>query len=155
MPSLKPRLDYHARTPEVMKAMVAFNQAAENSGLERSLLHLVKIRASQINGCSYCVNMHCHEALADGETQDRLFLVSAWHDSPLFTDRERAAFAWTEAVTRISQAGVSDELFAEACRNFSEDELVKLNWVIGAINIWNRMSVAFHIPHPVHKHKAT
>jgi len=154
MPDLKPRFEYHNTVPEVMQAMIAFNKAAESSGLEHSLLHLVKIRASQINGCSFCLNMHNHEALADGEDKNRLFLVAAWRESPLFTGRERAALAWTEAVTQLSHGGVSDALYTEARRHFTEEELVKLNWVVAAINVWNRMSVAFHIPHPVTRSKA-
>lgn len=149
MTAMKPRFEYHTRVPEVMQAMIAFNKAVENSGLERGLLHLVKIRASQINGCSYCVNMHNYEALEDGETQQRLFLVAAWKESPLFSERERAALAWTEAVTLVSHAGVPDALYAEARGQFSEEDLVKLTFAIGAINVWNRLSVSFHSIHPV------
>ena len=107
---MTPRMDYFAKAPELMRAVRALNQAVAESGLEKSLLHLVKLRASQINGCSYCVDMHSREARQDGETEQRLYLVAAWKESPLFTERERAAFAWVEAVTLIADDGVSDAL---------------------------------------------
>ncbi len=151
---MKPRLDYYSRVPELMKAQLALNEAVEESGLERALLHLVKLRASQINGCSYCVDMHAHEARADGESEQRLYLVAAWKESPLFTERERAALAWTEAVTRISWGGVPDALYAKARERFSEEELVKLTMAVSVINTWNRLSVAFHTIHPVRKAEA-
>lgn len=132
-----------------MRAQLALNKAVVECGLERSLLRLVKLRASQINGCSYCVDMHAHEAREDGETEQRLYLVAAWKESPLFTARERAAFAWTEAVTQISQGGVSDELYALAQEQFSEEELVKLSMAVAVINTWNRLSVSFHTIHPL------
>src|SRR5690606_31421978 len=109
---------------------------------ERRLLHLIKLRASQINGCSYCVDMHAHEARDDGESEQRLYLVAAWKESPLFTERERAAFAWVEAVTLISRDGVSDELYAATLKHFSEEELVKLTVAVAIINTWNRLSVS-------------
>ncbi len=146
---MKQRIDYFPKAPELMNALLGYNKAVEESGLERSLLHLVKLRASQINGCSYCVNMHSHEARADGETEQRLYLVAAWRESPLFTARERAAFEWTEAVTQISHGGVSDELFARVREQFSEEDLVKLTAAVTVINVWNRFSVAFHTIHPV------
>jgi AhpD family alkylhydroperoxidase len=151
---MKPRLDYYSKVPELMKAQLALNEAVEESGLERSLLHLIKLRASQINGCSYCVDIHAHEARADGESEQRLHLVAAWKESPLFSERERAAFAWAEAVTQISQGGVPDELFAHARQQFSEEELVKLTMAVSVINTWNRLSVAFHAIHPVRKAEA-
>lgn len=151
---MKPRLDYYSKVPELMKAQLALNKAVEESGLERGLLHLVKLHASQINGCSYCVDMHAHEARADGESEQRLYLVAAWKESPLFSERERAAFAWTEAVTRISQGGVPDDLFAHVRQQFSEEELVKLTMAVSVINTWNRLSVAFHAIHPVRKAEA-
>ncbi len=146
---MKPRLEYFPKAPELMRAQLALNKAVVECGLERSLLRLVKLRASQINGCSYCVDMHAHEAREDGETEQRLYLVAAWKESPLFTARERAAFAWTEAVTQISQGGVSDELYALAQEQFSEEELVKLSMAVAVINTWNRLSVSFHTIHPL------
>lgn len=149
MKEMQTRLDYFPKAPELMKAVLALNKAVEESGLERSLLHLIKLRASQINGCSYCVDMHAHEAREDGETEQRLYLVAAWKESPLFSERERVAFAWTEAVTLISQGGVSDQLYATARRQFSEEELVRLTVAVSIINTWNRLSVSFHSIHPV------
>lgn len=151
---MKPRLDYFPKAPEQMRAVLALNKSVEESGLERSLLHLVKLRASQINGCSFCVDMHSREAREEGETEQRLYLVAAWRESPLFTDRERAAFAWTEAVTLISQGGVSDALYAATREHFSEEELVKLTLLVTVINTWNRLSVSFHTIHPVDRKPA-
>lgn len=149
MPDMKPRLDYFRKAPELLQALVALNKAVEECGLERSLLHLIKLRASQLNGCSYCVDRHSHEARVDGETEQRLYLVAAWKESPLFSARERLAFAWTEAVTQIAQAGVPDTLYAAALTQFSEEELVKLTMAVAVINTWNRLSVAFHALHSV------
>ena len=146
---MKPRLDYHSRAPELMRAVLDLNRAVEECGLERSLLHLVKLRASQINGCSYCVDMHAHEARADGETEQRLYLVAAWRESPLFSARERTAFAWTEALTRVADQGVPDALYAQALDQFTEAELVKLSVAIAMINTWNRLCISFHAIHPV------
>lgn len=150
---MKQRLQFFAAAPELMKAVQVLNQHVEKSGLEHSLLHLIKLRASQINGCSYCVDMHSREAREDGETEQRLYLVAAWKESPLFSERERAAFAWTEAVTLISN-GVSDELYAATRQHFSEEELTKLTVAVGMINVWNRLCVSFHALHPVPAAKA-
>ncbi|MBW7921828.1 MAG: carboxymuconolactone decarboxylase family protein [Rubellimicrobium sp.] len=146
---MKSRLDYFALEPKLMQAQLALNKAVEDSGIERKLLHLVKLRASQINGCSYCVDMHSREAREDGETERRLYLVAAWRESPLFTDRERAAFEWTEAVTLISQGGVPDALYEATRKVFSEHEIVQLTMAVAAINTWNRLSVSFHTLHPM------
>ena len=151
---MKPRLQFFNVAPELMKDVRALNKAVDECGLEKSLLHLIKLRASQINGCSYCVDMHSREAMQDGETQQRVFLVSAWKESPLFSERERAAFAYTEAVTLISNGGVSDALYGETLKHFSEEELVKLSVAIGMINVWNRLCVPFHAVHPVERAKA-
>lgn len=146
---MEPRLDYFARAPKLMQAVLALNKAVDDSGLDRGLLHLVKLRASQINGCSYCVDMHSREARADGESEQRLYLVAAWKESPLFTERERAAFRWVEAVTLIADNGVPDAFYADMLRHFSEEELVKLTVAVAMINTWNRLSVSFHAIHPV------
>ena len=146
---MKPRLEYFPRAPELMQAVLALNKAVEESGLERSLLHLLKLRASQINRCSYCVDMHAREAREEGESEQRLYLVAARKESPLFTHRERAAFAWVEAVTLISQGGVSDEMYAATLKHFSEEELVKLTVAVAVINTWNRLSASFRTIHPI------
>ncbi|MHA6643036.1 carboxymuconolactone decarboxylase family protein [Mesorhizobium sp. A623] len=151
---MKQRLQFYAKAPELIKQVQALNKAVDECGLERSLLHLVKLRASQINGCSFCVDMHSKEALQDGETQQRVFLVSAWKESPLYSERERAAFAYTEAVTLISNAGMPDALYEATLKHFSEEELVKLSVAIGVINVWNRLCVPFHALHPMPAAKA-
>src|SRR5690606_20928663 len=106
---MQPRLNFFHASPEIIKNVRALNKAVDECGLEKSLLHLIKLRASQINGCSYCVDMHSHEAREDGESEQRLYLVAAWRESPLFSERERAAFAWTERLTRLSEQMVTDE----------------------------------------------
>ncbi|CAH2408452.1 carboxymuconolactone decarboxylase family protein [Mesorhizobium escarrei] len=151
---MKQRLQFFGAAPEIMKAVSALNKAVDECGLEEGLLHLVKLRASQINGCSYCVDMHSREARRDGETEQRLYLVSAWKESPLFSERERAALAWTDVVTKIADSGVPDDLYARTLEHFSEEELVKLSVAIGMINTWNRLCVPFHAIHPVAAAKA-
>ena len=151
---MKPRLQFFNVAPDLLKQVRALNEAVETCGLEKSLLHLVKLRASQINGCSFCVDMHSKEALRDGEAQQRVFLVAAWKESPLFSERERAALAYTEAVTLISEAGVPDALYEATRQHFSDEELVKLSVAIGMINVWNRLCVPFHAIHPVERAKA-
>src|SRR5215831_7122385 len=110
--------------------------------LEPSLFELIKIRASQINGCAYCIDMHTKDARAAGETEQRIYALNAWRETPFFSDRERAALAWTEAVTRIG-GGVPDDLYAEARGQSSEKELVDLTWAVAAINAWNRVAISF------------
>ena len=119
------------------------------SGLEKSLIELVKTRASQINGCAYCINMHTQDARKQGETEQRLYLLNAWHESPLYTDRERAALAWTEALTLIAETHAPDNLYEDVRAHFSEAETVNLTMLIGAINAWNRLAIAFRAVHPV------
>jgi len=142
----KARLDWNAVAPDVAKAMQGLEECVQKSGraagLERSLLHLIKLRASQINGCAWCIDMHTKDARAEGETEQRLYLVSAWREAPLFNERERAALAWTEAVTLVSQDHVSDEIYEYARRHFNEKELVYLTLAVVAINGWNRLNVS-------------
>jgi AhpD family alkylhydroperoxidase len=151
---MKPRLQFFNAAPQLLKQVQALNKAVDECGLEPGLLHLVKLRASQINGCSFCVDMHAKEALRDGDTQQRVILVAAWKESPLFSERERAAFAYTETVTLISREGVPDALYEETRKHFSEEDLVKLSVAIGMINVWNRLCVPFHAIHPVEHAKA-
>ena len=146
---MKPRLQLYDTAPELIKELRALNKAVEECGIEKSLLHLIKVRASQINGCSFCVDMHCREARQDGETEQRLYLVAAWKESPLFSERERAAFAWVEAVTKIADNGVPDALYEATLKHFSEEELVKLTVATSMINTWNRLCVSFHAIHPM------
>ncbi|MEI5677913.1 MULTISPECIES: carboxymuconolactone decarboxylase family protein [unclassified Mesorhizobium] len=151
---MKPRLEFFKADPELLKAVQTLNAKVDQCGLEKSLLHLIKLRASQINGCSYCVDMHTREARADGESEQRVYLVSAWRESPLYSDRERAAFEWTETLTRLADKPVTDSLYTEMLEHFSEQELVKLSVAVGMINVWNRLCVPFHAIHPVERAKA-
>jgi AhpD family alkylhydroperoxidase len=137
------RLDYSRFSPEGLRAMLALNKFAETSGLEHSLLELVKIRASQINGCAYCLDMHTIDARQGGETEQRIYLLNAWREAPSYTDRERAALAWTEALTLVGETHVPDDVYDEARKSFSEEELVNLTWAVVVINGWNRIAVAF------------
>jgi len=146
---MQSRLDYFAASPESMQAMLALENHVRGCGLEPSLIELVKTRASQINGCAYCVHMHTRDARAAGESEERLYLLPVWRESPLYSARERAALAWTEALTLIAETRAPDEDYAELRRHFSEEEAVKLTLLIGAINIWNRFAVGFRSVHPV------
>src|ERR1044071_5435073 len=146
---MKPRMNYYQAAPDTIKALVALEEQIQASGLEKSLIELVKTRASQINGCAFCINMHTQDARKQGETEQRLYLLDAWHESPLYTDRERAALAWTEAVTLVAQSRVPDDIYEEARRHFSEQELVNLTVAIAAINAWNRIAISFRAVHPV------
>lgn len=137
------RIAYRKIAPEVMKAMVGLEAQVRRGSLERSLLELMKIRASQINGCAYCIDMHTKDARAAGETEQRIYALSAWREAPFFTERERAALAWTEAVTLVSKDNVPDEVFSRARAHFEEHELVELTLAIATINAWNRFGVAF------------
>jgi alkylhydroperoxidase AhpD family core domain len=126
--------------------MLALEGYLHRCGLEGSLIELVKLRASQINGCAYCIDMHTKDARAAGETEQRLYLLDAWRESPFYSPRERAALAWTESVTRVSETHVPDDVYEEARKHFSDKELVDLNWVVVAINAWNRLAIAFRFP---------
>ncbi len=140
---MKPRMEYMKVAPGISQAMGGLQRAVHESGLEPSLLELVKTRASQINGCAYCLDMHTKDARAGGETEQRLYALSAWRETPFYTDRERAALAWTEAVTLISETHVPDEVYEQAREQFSEQELAYLTLAIIAINGWNRLAVSF------------
>ena len=140
---MKPRMEYMKVAPGISQAMGGLQRAVHESGLEPSLLELVKTRASQINGCAFCLDMHTKDARAGGETEQRLYALSAWRETPFYTDRERAALAWTEAVTLISETHVPDEVYEQAREQFSEQELAYLTLAIIAINGWNRLAVSF------------
>ncbi|HJV66482.1 MAG TPA: carboxymuconolactone decarboxylase family protein [Geomonas sp.] len=137
------RINFGKAAPGVMEAMLVLEKYLAGSGLEASLLHLVKMRASQMNGCAYCLDMHSKDARAGGETEQRLYLLNAWREAPCYSDRERAALAWTEALTVVSEGQVPDDVFELASRHFSEKELVDLSLAVVAINGWNRLSIAF------------
>lgn len=140
---MQQRLDYKLASPGALKALLATEAQVHASGLEESLLELVKTRASQLNGCAWCLDMHTKDARARGETEQRLSLLTAWREAPVYSERERAALAWTEAVTLLATQGVPDAVYAEARRHFDEKALVDLTLAIIAINGWNRMNVAF------------
>jgi AhpD family alkylhydroperoxidase len=142
---VKSRIDYARISPQTIRALVALGAQSEASGLERSLLLLVQMRASQINGCAYCLDMHSKDARAEGETEQRLYLLDAWRETSLYSERERAALAWTEAVTLVADAHVPDEVYAEVSPHFTEQELVALTLAVVAINGFNRMNVAFRV----------
>jgi AhpD family alkylhydroperoxidase len=146
----EPRLAYWKASQPVIHAMYALEKAASSTGLEPSLYELVKLRASQINGCAFCVDMHSRDARKAGEKEERLALVCVWPEATCFTPRERAALLWTEALTRLSDGPVDDEDFEAVREEFSEEEMVKLTLAIVAINSWNRFSVGFAVP-PGHK----
>ena len=146
---MEPRLDHWRLVPDAYKATRTLEDYVRKSGLEHSLLELVKIRASQINGCAFCIHMHTRDARQAGETEERIYLLDAWRESPLYTPRERAALAWTEAVTLISETNAPDDVYQEMRRHFSEEEAVKLTLAIATINVWNRMGVSFRALHPV------
>ena len=133
-------------TSDAGQAMLNLGKAVENSGLERSLLELVKTRASQINGCAYCIDMHTKDARAMGETEQRLFGLNAWRETPFFSERERAALEWTEAITRIADNHVPDELYDRVRHHFNEQQLVALTFAATVINAWNRLAITFRVP---------
>jgi len=141
---MTPKLDLLAAAPSLMKHWFGAS-AAINSSLEPSLTELVKIRASQINGCANCLNMHTAEARAKGETEQRIYLLSAWREAPIYTDRERAALDWTEALTRLSEGHRHESAYEALKAEFTEEEQVKLTLLINIINGWNRLSVGFGV----------
>src|SRR5690348_3320140 len=137
------RINFAKVSPAVMKAMFGLQTAVEQSGLEHSLLHLVEMRASQINGCAYCLDMHSKEALAQGESDQRLFLLDAWRETSLYSKRERAALLWCETLTLVAKRGAPDDVYEEVRKEFSDEELVALSLAIVTINSWNRLMVGF------------
>ena len=140
---MQPRLDYKTIAPGAFEAMRGLESYVRQSGLEPSLLELVRTRASQINHCAYCLDMHTKDARAAGESEQRLYSLSAWRESPFYTERERAGLSWTEAVTRLSDGSVPDELYQAVRRHFTEKEIVDLTMAVVAINGWNRFAISF------------
>jgi AhpD family alkylhydroperoxidase len=143
-----PRVNYATAAPGAVHAMLNLEKYVRGSGLEGPLLELVKVRASQMNGCAYCLDMHTKDARAAGETEQRLYGVSAWREAPYYSERERAALAWTEAVTQLGPHGVPDDVYAPIEKVFTEPELVNLTMAVITINGWNRLSIAFRSPEP-------
>ena len=139
---MQPRIDYRKFAQGALNPIFALEKYIAESGLEPKLVHLVKMRASQINGCAYCLDMHSIDARAAGETEQRLYTLDAWRETPFFTDRERAALAWTEAVTLIAQTHAPDDVYADLQKHFTEKEIVDLTFVVGTINLWNRLAIS-------------
>lgn len=145
------RINVYAAAPDAMEAMMAVEASVMTSGLEASLTELVKMRASQINGCAFCIDMHAQNARARGETEQRLYLLNAWRDSPLFSPRERAALEWTESVTNIAETHAPNDAYEAAAAHFEEKELAYLTVVIAQINAWNRIAIANRYAAPSRK----
>ena len=145
---MSPRLNAPKVAPDAYKAVLALETYVKGA-VEPRLMHLLKLRASQINGCAYCIDMHVKEALDDGEDAQRLHLLTAWRESPLFDERERALLAWTEALTLLPQTGAPDADYAQLREHFSEADIVKLTVAIATINVWNRVAVGLRSQHPI------
>jgi len=140
---MKQRINYSKTAPEGVKILHNLENYIKSSSLEPSLLELVRIRASQINNCSYCIDMHTKDARSQGESEQRLYGLSAWQESPFYSERERVALAWTEAVTKVDEDQVPDAIYEQARKNFNEKELTDLTFAVIAINSWNRLAVSF------------
>lgn len=137
------RLNYVKAAPEAYRAMSQLEHYVRNCGLEASLIELVKIRASQINGCAYCIDMHTKDARVAGESEQRIYLLSAWREAPFYNERERAALEWAEAVTLIAGDHVPDEVYERVKPHFTDEELVNLTLAVATINAWNRLAISF------------
>ena len=137
------RLDWYKIYPEGLKAMMGLQQVVDHSKLEHKLLELIKIRASQINGCAYCLDMHTKDALAIGESEQRIHILAAWREAPFYSSRERAALAWCETLTKVSEAGAPDSVYEELEKLFSSEEIAELTLSIVVINSWNRLAIGF------------
>jgi AhpD family alkylhydroperoxidase len=148
---MQARLNYPKVSPSTYQALLALQATVDGSGLEKPLLELVKVRASQINKCAFCLHMHTRDARKAGVSEERIYVLEAWRESPLYTERERAALAWTEALTLLPDTAAPDDVYARLTARFSEPEVVELTLAIGAINLWNRFGVGFRLVHP---HKA-
>ena len=137
------RIDVYEKRPGAMKAMYGLELFLAKSPIERSLLHLIKFRVSQMNGCAYCLDMHSKDLRHEGETEQRLYTLEAWREAPFYSDRERAALEWAEALTLVTAGRVPDDVYERARKEFSEEELVDLTLAVTTINAWNRISIAF------------
>jgi AhpD family alkylhydroperoxidase len=153
---MEARLDYTKASPEALKAMLQLEAVVRRGGLDPKLLELIKIRASQMNGCAYCIDMHTKDARIKGETEQRIYALDAWRETPFFREKERAALAWTEALTNIQTGHAPDAVFEQLRKNFSEEEIVTLTLAVTMINTWNRIAIGFRMvpgnyqPHASH-----
>jgi len=151
---MTPRMNIFQAAPDAMKAMLAVETAIDNSGLEHSLVELVKLRASQINGCAFCIHMHVTDAVKHGESAMRIHLLDAWRESPLYTDRERAALNWTESLTKVAKTGAPDSDYELLKAHFDDKEIAYLTTLIAAINLWNRVQIGLRAVHPAEQASA-
>jgi AhpD family alkylhydroperoxidase len=148
---MHPRVNFFKASPEAFKAVMDIENFVQHSGLERRFIHLIKLRASIINGCAYCVDMHVKESRHDGLPEQWINLMSVWWESPVYDEKERALLGWVDAVTRIADTGIPDSAYEPLKAHFSEAEMVTITVAIGAINIWNRLAVGFRSQHPIDK----
>lgn len=149
---MQARINYYEAAPDAFNAVLALeNYVSTKSGLDKKLLHLIKLRASQINNCAYCVDMHSKEARSDGISEQWINLISVWQESPLFDARERALLAWVETITNLSNSGAPDSDYDPLKEFFNEEEITKLTVAIGIINVWNRLGVGFRMQHPIER----
>jgi len=139
---MEARIDYSKYAPEAQKALFTLEKYVAGCGLDHKLIHLIKMRASQINGCAFCIDMHSKDARAIGETEQRLYELDAWRETPFYTDQERAALEWTESLTLVSETHVPDEVYLRLRQHFSEKEIVDLSLIVGTINLWNRLAIS-------------
>ena len=139
---MEQRIDLTKYALDAQKSLYALEKYIANSGLDHKLIHLLKMRASQINGCAYCIDMHSKDARALGESEQRLYELNAWRETPFYTDRERAALEWTESLTLVSQTHVPDEVYESVKKHFSEKEIVDLSILVSVINVWNRLAIS-------------
>jgi AhpD family alkylhydroperoxidase len=151
---MQARMSYREAAPEVLRRMSSMEQYLGGCGLEQSLLDLVRLRASQINRCAFCIDMHWKDLRASGESEQRLYMLDAWREASCYSERERAVLAWTEAVTLIADTGVPDEIYEQARSQFSETELANLTFAVVAINGWNRLNVSFRTEAGAYQPKA-
>ena len=150
---MEPRLDPTKAAPDAYRAVAALDRyVVKESGLAPGIIHLIKIRASQINGCAYCVDMHVKEARRDGFGEQWMHLISVWRESPVFTEKERALLVWTEALTLLPESRADDANFEPLREHFSDEEIVKITVAIGTINVWNRIAVGFRTKHAIDRH---
>jgi len=143
---MKPRINFYAKGCKAIKPLFSLGAYLSKSSVEQSLLDLMAFRVSQINGCAYCLDMHSKDMRERGETEQRLYMLDAWREAPVYTDRERAALAWAEAVTKLEKKNVPDDVYEEGLRQFSEEELIDLTMAVIGINSWNRINIAFRTP---------
>jgi AhpD family alkylhydroperoxidase len=139
---MEPRIDYSKYALDAQKALFAMEKYIATCGLDHKLIHLIKMRASQINGCAFCIDMHSKDARAIGETEQRLYELNAWRETPFYSDAERAALEWTESLTLVSENHVPDEVYEKVRKHFSEKEIVDLTLIVGTINLWNRLAIS-------------